>query len=224
MTAVLAAGSDGTVYSSFPLAEDGNYTFWAYSDAYKAPVSKEDGSEVEEDIYEAYNLGLVSTRLRTAKAEGGTCYCSHWSRAQVASERKAEIPPGHGVRVNGTKYMIVQDLSSAAGAWGYLCRPCTGSLFASCAEQKHTAKIANAEGGVDAHPVTIDKVYVCKGKGEGACVAPAAECLRQCPHRLLLLGCFCCCTRPGCVCERRIRSRRQVGRWNERPGGPARRH
>ena len=59
LTGVLAAGSDGTVHSSYPLAEDGNYTFWAYSDAYKGLVNKEDGSEVEEDIYEAYNLGLV---------------------------------------------------------------------------------------------------------------------------------------------------------------------
>jgi hypothetical protein len=31
---------------------------------------------------------------------------------QLASGRKAEIPPGHGVRVNGIKYMVVQELES----------------------------------------------------------------------------------------------------------------
>lgn len=57
--AVLAADTTGNVFSSFPLAEDGNYTFWIFSDPYKATVTKEDGTEVEEDIYEAYNFGLV---------------------------------------------------------------------------------------------------------------------------------------------------------------------
>lgn len=43
-----------------------------FSDPYKATVTKEDGSEVEEDIYEAYNLGLVS-----AKAALGCGGCWH---------------------------------------------------------------------------------------------------------------------------------------------------
>lgn len=38
-----------------------------FSDAYKATVTKEDGNEVEEDIYEAYNLGLVRVRDRLVK-------------------------------------------------------------------------------------------------------------------------------------------------------------
>ena len=129
VSAVLAAGCDGTVHSSYPLADDGNYTFWAYSDAYKAPVTKEDGSEVDEDIYEAYNLGLVRTRSRTSWTERTRHPCRCWPRLQVASERKAEIPPGHGVRVNGTKYMIVQDLSSAVGAVGCPCRPVQGDYL-----------------------------------------------------------------------------------------------
>ena len=57
--AVLAGDTAGNIFSSFPLAEDGNYTFWVFSDPYKATVTKENGSEVEEDVYEAYNLGLV---------------------------------------------------------------------------------------------------------------------------------------------------------------------
>lgn len=36
-----------------------------FSDAYKGTVTKEDGSEVEEDIYEAYNLSLVRSRQST---------------------------------------------------------------------------------------------------------------------------------------------------------------
>jgi hypothetical protein len=35
-----------------------------FADPYKATVTKENGSEVEEDIYEAYNLSLVSRRRR----------------------------------------------------------------------------------------------------------------------------------------------------------------
>ena len=57
--AVLAADTTGNVFSSFPLAEDGNYTFWVFSDPYKATVTKENGTEEEQDIYEAYNFGLV---------------------------------------------------------------------------------------------------------------------------------------------------------------------
>ena len=34
-----------------------------FADPYKATVTKEDGSEVEEDIYEAYNLGCVSAAV-----------------------------------------------------------------------------------------------------------------------------------------------------------------
>ncbi len=35
-------------------------TTQVFGDPYKATVTKESGAEVEEDIYEAYNLGLVS--------------------------------------------------------------------------------------------------------------------------------------------------------------------
>ena len=69
------------MYSSFPLADDGNYKYWAFSDPYKATVMKNDGTEVEEDIYEAYNLSLLLTG------------------------QKGSIAEGHGVRLNGEKYM-----------------------------------------------------------------------------------------------------------------------
>jgi len=63
------------------LADDGNYKYWAFSDPYKATVMKNDGSEVEDDIYEAYNLSLL------------------------LSGQKGSIAEGHGVRLNGEKYM-----------------------------------------------------------------------------------------------------------------------
>lgn len=73
MEAVLAADTSGNIFSSFPLAEDGNYAFWVFSDPYKANVMKEDGTEVEEDIYEAYNFGLVSARLVLGHRHGAAC-------------------------------------------------------------------------------------------------------------------------------------------------------
>lgn len=57
---VVAGDASGTALGSYPLAEDGNHQFWVFSDAYKGTVMKESGEEVEEDIYEASNLGHVS--------------------------------------------------------------------------------------------------------------------------------------------------------------------
>ena len=57
---VVAGDMTGTALGSYPLAEDGNYQFWVFADAYKATITKETGAEVEEDVFEAHNLGLVS--------------------------------------------------------------------------------------------------------------------------------------------------------------------
>lgn len=73
---VIAGDTSGQCFSSYPLAEDGNYKFWVFADAYKATVTKEDGSEVEEDVYEQYNLGLVSTRSNAVES-CGHCDVSH---------------------------------------------------------------------------------------------------------------------------------------------------
>jgi hypothetical protein len=78
---VIAGDNQGNLLSSFPLSDDGNYKYWAFSDPYKATVSKSDGTDVEEDIYEAYNISLLVTG------------------------QKASIAEGHGVRLNGEKYM-----------------------------------------------------------------------------------------------------------------------
>ncbi len=37
-----------------------------FADPYKATITKDDGSEVEEDIYESYNLTLVMLSLLVA--------------------------------------------------------------------------------------------------------------------------------------------------------------
>jgi hypothetical protein len=63
------------------LSDDGNYKFWAFSDPYKATVMKNSGDEVEEDIYEAYNISLL------------------------LANQKGSIAEGHGIRLNGEKYM-----------------------------------------------------------------------------------------------------------------------
>jgi hypothetical protein len=47
-----------------------------FGDPYKATVSKEDGSEVEEDIYEAYNLSLV-------RAAGAACVPPQFAHASA---------------------------------------------------------------------------------------------------------------------------------------------
>lgn len=43
----------------------------------------------------------------------------------------------------------------------------TGSFLATRADQKHKAKVEVSEGVVEEKMVTIDKVHVCKGSGEG---------------------------------------------------------
>lgn len=77
---VLAGDTQGNFFSSYPLAEDGNYKFFLYTDAYKATISKDEG-DVEEDVYEAYYVGLL------------------------LQGKKEEIPKGHVLRVGGEKYM-----------------------------------------------------------------------------------------------------------------------
>ena len=64
----------GTAFGSYPVAEDGTFKFWVFADAYKATVTKESCAEVEEDIYESNNLGLVSVR-------GGGEEARPWPRA-----------------------------------------------------------------------------------------------------------------------------------------------
>jgi hypothetical protein len=79
----MAGDNQGNFYSSYPLAEDGNYKFFLYTDPYKAMISKNDG-EVEEDVYEAYYLGLL------------------------LQGKREEIPSGHILRVAGEKFMHVR--------------------------------------------------------------------------------------------------------------------
>lgn len=115
----MASGTDGTFYSSYPLAEDGNYAFYTHSDAYKATVTKEDMSEVEEDLYESYNLGLVRPRSAAASRrrwfpDPSPLVASRSARVlQLASDNRASIAPGHGIRINGVKYNWMRELTSA---------------------------------------------------------------------------------------------------------------
>ena len=78
---MIAGDNQGILHSSFPLDKDGNYKYWAFSDPYKFTVMKNDGSEVEDDIYEAYNISLL------------------------LAGQKGNIAEGHGVRLGGEKYM-----------------------------------------------------------------------------------------------------------------------
>jgi len=82
--AIVGDATTGLATASWPLAEDGNYSFWVFADPYKATIAKEDGSEVEEDIYESYNLTLIL---------GGDFN-----------------PLGQGVRINSTKYLKVNEM------------------------------------------------------------------------------------------------------------------
>jgi hypothetical protein len=78
---VMAGDTQGNFLGSYPYAEDGNYKFFLYTDPYKATISKSTGEDVEEDVYEAYYLGLL------------------------LQGKRAEIPDGHVIRVCGEKYM-----------------------------------------------------------------------------------------------------------------------
>ena len=80
-TDVMAGDTQGNFLGSYPYAEDGNYKFFLYTDPYKATVSKSTGEDAEEDVYEAYYLGLL------------------------LQGKRAEIPDGHVIRVCGEKYM-----------------------------------------------------------------------------------------------------------------------
>ena len=77
----MAGDTQGNFLGSYPYAEDGNYKFFLYTDPYKATISKSTGEDVEEDVYEAYYLGLL------------------------LQGKRAEIPDGHVIRVCGEKYM-----------------------------------------------------------------------------------------------------------------------
>jgi len=103
---VAGQSTDGVALGSYPLAEDGNYQFWVFSDAYKATITKEKGreiEEVEEDVYETYNLA---------------CLC-------LGTKDDATFK-AQGVRVNGTKYTVLRELGaqtyqakvSARASWG----------------------------------------------------------------------------------------------------------
>jgi hypothetical protein len=83
--AVIAGDTAGNVY--FPAPENAATAgFMLRGDPYKGIVVKEDGSEVEEDVYEAYNMSLL------------------------LSGQKGSVPPGHGIRINGEKMMHTSTL------------------------------------------------------------------------------------------------------------------
>lgn len=111
---VMAGDTAGNILSSYPLGADGNYAFWAYSDPYKATVSKADGSEASEDIYECYNLSLL------------------------LAGRMNEISEGHGIRINGEKYMYVRPFP----------------------KEKLPAKIVDASGVENTYNVTLENVHL----------------------------------------------------------------
>ena len=108
-------------------------------------MTKEDGSEVEEDIYEAYNLGLVSAAcslcaLRLAFRVRSALTASSCPRLQFLSGQKSQIPEGQGVRLAGDKMMIVQTQKA----------------------QTYVAKIKDAEDNETSYNVTIDDIHVAK--------------------------------------------------------------
>lgn len=89
---VIVAGqvSDGVAYASYPLADDGNYQFWVFSDAYKATITKEKGKEieeVEEDVTESWNLACLLGGYKTDP-----------------------FFSSQGVRINGSKYTVLREL------------------------------------------------------------------------------------------------------------------
>lgn len=103
---MIAGDNQGNLFSSYPLSDDGNYKFWAFSDPYKATVMKNDGTEVEEDIYEAYNISLL------------------------LANQKGSIAEGHGIRLNGEKYMHLK-VRSVCAARHRVTGGCASSSHAS---------------------------------------------------------------------------------------------
>ena len=107
-----------------------------------------DGTDVEEDIYEAYNISLLVTG------------------------QKASIAEGHGVRLNGEKYMHTRVRARAdASAPLPARRPLTLAARLAPAAlprqvlegETYTAKIKDADGNeTGSFPVTIDQVHVLK--------------------------------------------------------------
>lgn len=148
---VIAGDVSGNLLTSFPLGDDGNYKYWAFAEPYKATVravawgarvracprgvhspltptpraplqvTKNDGTEADEDIYEAYNLSLL------------------------LSGQKGAIAEGHGVRLNGEKFMHLKVL--------------TGETY--------NAKVKDADGTEASYPVTIDQIHVLKKGSTG---------------------------------------------------------
>lgn len=95
---VVAAGqvSDGVCFASYPLADDGNYKFWVFSDPYKATISKDvigaggkvtDTVDVEEDVTETWNLACL-----------------------VGGYKDDPLFKTQGVRLNGSKYSLLREL------------------------------------------------------------------------------------------------------------------
>ena len=176
---VLAGDTQGNFFSSYPLAEDGNYKFFLYTDAYKATISKDEG-DVEEDVYEAYYVGLL------------------------LQGKKEEIPKGHVLRVGGDKYMhmkvgsrvtlllrafFLQETSGSAVLVGFgrgdprfipsrasaLTLPMlralltffsptttTSTTLQVIENETYQAKITDADGNEALYPVKIPEVHVLK--------------------------------------------------------------
>ena len=128
---------------------------------------KNDGTEVEDDIYEAYNLTLL------------------------LAGQKGSIAEGHGVRLNGEKYMHlkVRDFTEMArlpslprsvhthtvyslhltqllpSPLPSLTSPLT--FMQVLTNETYNAKVKEADGSDNAYPVTIDQIHVLK-KGSTA--------------------------------------------------------
>ena len=151
-TDVMAGDVQGNFLGSYPLQEDGNYKFFLYTDPYKATISKSTGEDVEEDVYEAYYLGLL------------------------LQGKRAEIPDGHVIRVGGEKYMhlrvraahvrlLEMERALAAALTLYTPHPTPCShpiLFQVLGSETYIAKIKDADGNETAHNVTIPEVHVMK--------------------------------------------------------------
>ncbi len=141
-----------------------------YGDAYKGKVTKESGDEVEEDIYEAYNLSLVS-------AAGGAARGAHL-RGRLLSTRpplpavphgkKERDPRGPGRahyerEVHGAQHAHGE---RAGGQDQGACPPSPPSPSLHSTGRRlipvHPPSSQDADGNEAAHNVTIDEVHVLK--------------------------------------------------------------
>lgn len=170
--------ADGVCLGSYPLDSTSNYQLWVFTDAYKATITKEKGrdiEEVEEDVYETYNLACLLT--------GAVTDATYKSQ---------------GVRINGVKYTLLRDLGKqtfavkvrarARSARAPRCRPGSpppppaphggprSRLFLARARPSITAParlppfvcvfVAQMEDGSTPN-VTIDSVRVLKSRDAG---------------------------------------------------------